>query len=120
MLGTVPVAARGEASINLPQLASAYSIGTHVFTATYSGDTNYVGSTSNPFSQVVAPPIFVSGSDGTAFSIVNSATNAVVNSLASAGTGPLCCTAANFLAVSPDGTPSTSCRPRPPPPGSMS
>ena len=104
-LGTSPIAARGEASINLPQLASAYAIGTHSFTATYSGDSNYVGSTSSPFSQVVAPPIFVSGSDGNAFSIVNSATNAVVNGLASAGTGPGCtCTGADFLAVSPDGT----------------
>ena len=102
-LGTVPVTPVGLASINLPQLASTYAIGTHTFTATYSGDSNFIGSTSPPFSQVVAPPIFTSDGLGCDFSVVNSATNAVTNYPESAST--TCTTyASNFLAVSPDGT----------------
>jgi len=103
VLGTSPVAARGEATISLPQLASTYAIGTHVYTATYSGDSNYLGSTSNPFSQVVAPPIFTSDGLGCDFSVVNSITDAVTNYPESTST--TCGTyAVNFLAVSPDGT----------------
>jgi hypothetical protein len=48
----------GTASLNvvtgqatLP--TSSLSVGTHIFTATYSGDGGYSGSTSNPFTQVV-------------------------------------------------------------------
>jgi len=101
-LGTSPVAASGVATMSLPQLASTYAIGTHSFTATYSGSTLYVGSTSAPYSQVVAPPIFITSSDGANFGIANSANDSYRTVLTSASS--CSCSSENFLAVTPDGT----------------
>jgi hypothetical protein len=102
-LGTVPVSSAGLASIALPQLATAYAIGTHSITAIYSGDTNWTGSTSSPMNQVVASPVYFEEGFGRYFDIANSVTGAVV--LKVANPGWTCnCTTSNSLAVSPDAT----------------
>jgi DNA-binding beta-propeller fold protein YncE len=102
VLGTSPITSTGFASINLAQFASTYAIGSHSITATYSGDAGFTGSTSSPYNQVVAPPIFTGDGYGCDFSVVNSATNAVANYPEGTST---CNTAGdNVLEVSPDGT----------------
>ncbi|MFZ0251905.1 MAG: Ig-like domain repeat protein [Acidimicrobiales bacterium] len=105
VLGTSPVTGSGLSSISLPQLSSTSAIGTHLFTASFSGGGNYLGSsTTSPYSQVVAPPIFITSSDGNNFGIANSATDAYTTVLSSSGTGGCFCAASNFLAVTPDGS----------------
>jgi hypothetical protein len=51
VLGTVPLNAAGQAALT----TSSLSVGTHTFTAVYSSDGSYFGSTSDPFTQVVNP-----------------------------------------------------------------
>ena len=105
VLGTSPVTASGLSSISLPQLSSTSAIGTHTFTASFSGGGNYLGSsTTSPYSQVVAPPIFITSSDGSNFGIANGATDAYTTVLTSSGVGGCFCAASNFLAVTPDGS----------------
>jgi DNA-binding beta-propeller fold protein YncE len=87
----------------LPQLASAYAIGTHTFTAVYSGGGSIAGSTSPPYAQVVAPPVYFTEGFGAFFDIVNSVTGNGGARIANPSS--ICnCTTSNSLAVSPDGT----------------
>ena len=104
VVGMSPVTASGLSTVSLPQLAGTSAIGTHTFTASYSGGGNYLGSTTtSPFSQVVAPPIFITSSDGGNFGIANSANDSYRTVLTSSSNGCFCA-AENFLAVTPDGT----------------
>ncbi|HEX8818075.1 MAG TPA: Ig-like domain repeat protein, partial [Terriglobales bacterium] len=48
-LGTATLNSSGQASVTAPSLTT----GSHTITATYSGDTNYTASTSQPFDQVI-------------------------------------------------------------------
>ena len=49
VLATVTVSSTGTATLT----SSSFTVGTHAITAVYSGDSNYVGSTSPAFSQIV-------------------------------------------------------------------
>ena len=100
---TQPVSSGGVALFSPTQLASAYAIGNHTFTATYSGGGQYTGSTSSPLVQQVAPPIYSDDELGEYLVIANSATNQIANRFY-AGSNSCGCNSAEYLAVNPSGT----------------
>ncbi len=100
---TQSVSSGGVVFFTLSQLSSAYAIGSHTFTATYSGGGQLTGSTSPPLVQQVAPPIYSDDDLGQYLVIANSVTDQIANRFYG-GPNSCGCNVAEYLAVNPSGT----------------